>query len=624
MDKNRRDKLIQDEIRFKGRFEDHVRETINTSFRQYRWQIFFLGLLGFVGRVLLLGNANIIGIWVDSYCQGPQCHTPSPIFQGWMAEDYVTLLLVTVSLGFFFTLIFRTQFSKISARAVSTLYDETTLRTSRLPMRYFDQNPVGRVVTRFASDYGNVFRLFGGPLAEFLSIIFDLIVMVILALIASPAFAPLIALVMVLDFYILKWNRQRLRECRRELSASRSPAIAHFSETVQGSTSIRCFNKVDTFSDRFRHLDQYCMDRKLDTSKAILRFSIQINSMTLLLVAGAGALALLGHEAGLLSVGDTGVFFSFTALAGITVQNFFEWMNQVEEALVGVERMDHLLRMPVEPGAFLPATARFPTGHAVGPFVEDLKIPRQPLSISFKEVSFRYSPELPWVLRDLSFEIAPGEKVGVIGKTGTGKSTLIQALFHFYPVEKGEVRIGPYSPVTSPGLGNLNLPTYRSLMAMISQESVLFKGSLRENLDAELRYSDEQLLGVLKQVGLHGLIWKDGLNFAIEERGRNVSSGEKQLICIARCLLQDAPVVILDEATSSIDPRSEEQVLKASETAFAGKTQLVIAHRLSTLMSCDRVIWLENGSIRKIGSPEEVIADITKDKSSESLAEVLT
>jgi ABC-type multidrug transport system fused ATPase/permease subunit len=161
-------------------------------------------------------------------------------------------------------------------------------------------------------------------------------------------------------------------------------------------------------------------------------------------------------------------------------------------------------------------------------------------------------------------------------------------------------------------------------MAMISQDSVLFKGTLRENLDAEGLFEDEHLMSVLEKVGLLGLIRREGLNYSVEERGRNLSGGEKQLVCIARCLLQDAPVVIMDEATSSIDPKSEEQILRASEAAFAGRTQIIIAHRLSTLLSCDRVIWLENGSIRMMGSPEAVINQITSDKSHDSLAEVLT
>lgn len=625
MSKRIHDKLIQEETRFKGRFEKSVRETLVLSFQDYRFQMVTLCLAGFLGRLLLLGNANIIGIWVDSYCQGPNCRPIPTLFLGWTPEDYVTLLLAAVSTGFFLTLLFRTQFSKIAARAVSTLYDETTLRTSRLPMRFFDNTPVGRVVTRFASDYGNVFRLFGGPLAEFLTIVFDLIVMIGLALVASPAFAPLILLVIVVDYFILKSNRERLRQCRRELSASRSPAIAHFSETVQGSTSIRSFNKAPAFSKRFEELDLYCMERKLDTVKAILRFSLQINAMTLVLVGGAGILALTSYNAGLLSVGATGVFFSFTALAGITVQSFFEWMNQVEEALVGVERMDHLLRMPLEEGSFLSAEAKFKTAHQFGPFAQDQSPEKvRALSVRFSNVWFRYSAKLPWVLKDLSFELQAGEKVGVVGKTGTGKSTLIQALFHFYPIDRGEIQVGSYSPRLSADKGNLNLPAYRKLMAMISQDSILFKGTLRENLDAEGIYSDEHLLSVLKKVGLLGLVWRDGLAYNIEERGRNLSGGEKQLICIARCLLQDSPVVIMDEATSSIDPKSEEQVLRASETAFAGRTQIIIAHRLSTLMSCDRVIWLENGSIRMMDTPEAVINHITRDKSSESLAEVLT
>ena len=222
--------FLDDESSFQGRYSKEVFETLYASYRSVMFKISFVAVFGFVGRILLLANANVIGIWVDTFCRAPVTCRPVPrLFQGASNERFLWILSLLTFFGFLTTMIFRISFSRLSARAVSQLYDEVTLRTSRFPIRFFDNNPVGRVVTRFSSDYNNVFRLFGGPLAEFLSIIFDLICMMILITIASPLYAPVIVLIGVANWAVYRLNRDRMRVKRRALSASRSPSIAHFS-----------------------------------------------------------------------------------------------------------------------------------------------------------------------------------------------------------------------------------------------------------------------------------------------------------------------------------------------------------------------------------------------------------
>lgn len=621
------DRLIKEETRFQGGYGETVMDTLKLCFWPYRYRVLVLCILGFLGRLLLLGNANLIGVWVDSLCTGPQCSPVPSVFADWGQQEFINALGTSVGIGFLFTLIFRTQFSKISAMAVSQLYDETTFRTSRLPMSFFDRTPVGRLVTRFSSDYGNVFRLFGGPLAEFLSILFDLTCMILLSVLASPLFAPLILLMAFLDYQIFRINQKKLRACRRELSASRSPAVAHFAETTQGSSSIRIFNKSKVFSERFKNLDQYCLSQKKNTVLAILGFSIQMNSLSVLLVGGAGAISIFAHQTGLLSAGDTGVFFAFTALSGFSIQSFFEWMNQVEEALIGVERMDHLLRLEIEPKSYLPPQAKFATGH---PWSSDIEAPLSPLDISqlpstvgpralaveFKNVGFRYGQNLPWVLKDVSFKAAAGQRIGIVGRTGAGKSSLIQALFELYPVEQGSIEIGEQR--------ENDLQRYRKQMALISQDTVLFRGTIQENLDVTGLIPAEVLIEALEIVGLSDFASPLGLRAKVDEKGRNLSAGEKQLLCIARCLLQNSPVVVLDEATSSIDPKSEEQVLKAGEKVFEGRTQLIIAHRLSTIENCDLVLWLDEGKVKMFAEPKKVLQELSQSELAGELSEVLS
>lgn len=601
------------EHRGTGQFTKGVRETLWLSYKPFVQPLTTYLVLGLLGRAALLANANVIGMWVDQFCVPTdliQCRPAPAIFKNFSSQNFVHLLLFMTAVGFLLTWIFRVGFSRVSAKAVSQLYDEVSLRTSRYPMSFFDDTPTGRIVTRFSSDYGNVFRLFGGPLAEFLSIVFDLTCMIVLVSIASPYFFPLIAFTGLLNYLVWIFHQKRLRESRRELSASRSPSVAHFAETAQGASTIRSFNRESSFMGRFEKLDQFFQSRKLKTVKNVLQFSLHMNFLTAALLLMTGFLSYYLSAKGIVSLGSIGVAFGFIALSGNTVQMFFEWMAQFEEAMIGVERLDNYLRKPIEPGARIPAFSQFPTAHwhrdknaekAAQPSL------KKSISVEFKDVWFQYLQSKDPVLKGVSFRLAAGERLGVIGRTGSGKSSLIQALLQLYPLSKGSIALDEKTPRLLETQNGLDLEDYRRLVAFISQDPVLFRTSLRNNLDLNGTHSDQDLTQALLKVGLLEFSKPSDLDFAIEERGKNLSVGQKQLICMARCLLQDSPLVILDEATSSVDPRSEEIMVKATEDFFQDRTQIIIAHRLSTLENCHRILWLHQGIIKQIGSPREVL-----------------
>ncbi len=605
--------FIKDEAHFKGRYSATVFSTVFAAYRPFRVRILALIAVGFMGRLLLLSNANLVSWWADPGAR-------PAVLRMLSYAEFVSLLVIVTSVGFVLTSIYRIAFSRLSALAISRLYDEVTYRTSRLPMVFFDTQPVGRVVTRFSSDYGNVFRLFGGPLAEFLAIVFDLVSMTILIGMASPYFLTLFVLVAVLQAGVYLLNRSALRRERRQLAASRSPSIAHFAESVQGVTSIRVFGRVRTFFERFQRLNNEYLRARIRTGLYLTAFSLQMGALTALLLLSTGVAGWYLMLLGRVSLGDVGVAFAFIMLSSNSVQMFFEWMAQFEEAMTGVERLDDYLRRDLEPGLRLPSAAEFAVNPAQLKYsVEDEahlnsdKITlKRAAGISVQNLRFRYAAHLPFVLDGLSFEIKAGEKVGVVGRTGSGKSSLIQALFRFYPIDAGEIRIEGHRANVDGIAGEkegIDLGLYRRSIAYIAQEPTLFRGTLRENLDLKGRHSDGVLIESLERVDLG--VWfrhqEQGLATFIEERGKNLSAGERQLLCMARCLLQDAPIVVMDEATSSIDPQTEEVLVKATEEFFSDRTQIIIAHRLSTLIHCDRVLWLKDGRIRMFDRPERVL-----------------
>ncbi len=596
-------KFLADEIEFQGSYDPKVLKTLYWGYKPFFFRILFLLSIGFLGRGLLLGNTTLIGLWVDKACIDDICSGESLFIQN---HVYFHYLILSCILGLALTLVFRIFFSRLSAVSVGRIYDEVTMRTSRYPFSFFDQTPVGRVMTRFSSDYGNVFRLFGGPLAEFISIIFDLIWMALLILISHSAFFGIILFLILSHYLVYSVNKKRLRKQRRDLSKVRGPGIAHFNETAQGAVIIRSFARQESFIQRFSKLDQTFLQQRMKTSLNIFFFSLQMNLLTAISFLGTVLLSYFLIQKQMITYGQIGVGFALIAMSGNTIQMFFEWMAQFEEAMVGLERMTDYLYQPLESGCLLPSRAEFTTGHPVKKLSsKDPEILDG--SVCFDNVWFRYRDDLPFVLKNINFEIPSGQRWGIIGPTGSGKSSLIQSLYQFYPLTKGQILLDGTSAQQFE-----DLESYRSKMAYISQESVLFRGSLRDNLDMAGNFSDQEIFQSLIKVGLNEFADDQGLKKSIEERGKNLSLGEKQLLCMARCLLQKAPIIIMDEATSSVDPQSEAVMVKATEDFFQGRTQIIIAHRLSTLEKCDQVLWLENGEIKMINHPSVVLKAFTE------------
>lgn len=570
-----------------------VYDTLLQAYRPFILRIFLLILFGFVGRFLLLSNAQLIGDFLDRH-PVISAENLTPLF-------YHILSLVLVS--FVLTIVFRTLFSSLSALAVSRIYDETTYRVSRFPVSFFESQPVGKITTRFSSDYGNVFRLFGGPLAEFLSILFDLLSIVILMALIHPYFLLTIALAAAVYYLILMKHQGHLRETRRTLSTLRAPSISHFSETVQGSSVIRQNLKQETFTKKFLELDARHLATKWSVFWRVTRFSMELNFLSTLLFTVNGLICMYLIQNHIIGVGLTGVVLSFTLLATNTLQMFFEWFSQFEEAFTGLEKMDEYLRAPLENGIKLPAHSDFSTSHpkktsaaSATDIAKEKLLSSAPLSeqLHVESLSFKYPTSSDLVLKNISFRLNAGDKLGIIGRTGSGKTTLISVLLRLYPFDKGVILIN--------GVNEPDVEKHRALFSVISQDQLFITGSVRDNLDFFKVRSNSELENVLKKVGL-----KYALNDQITEKGQNLSYGEKQLLSLARGLLQNAQIFIFDEATSNVDPQSETLMNRALSELLADKTQIRIAHRLQTVEDCEQILWLDAGEVKKMGPAKEIL-----------------
>jgi len=588
-------RYLENEVEFQGRYKSHVWQSLREAYEPWRVPLILTLITGLIARTCLVGSASLVGLWIDSQCTGPQCRHLPEFLNRWQAADYASALVVMVCIALLLNLIFRVAIARIGTRASGQLHDAVALSVSRFPMTFFDRTPVGRALTRFSSDFESVLRMTGGPMGEFISLSFDAALS--LLFIALTGVWGVAAAVIVGSSYacIYYWNRMNIRTARRRVSAARGPAIAHFAETTQGARTVKVYGRQALFARRFNVLSGHLQNERLNQQRTNAHFSFQMSTATALCLVFVGGAGIWLQQSNAISVGQLVVVLTQIWLLSTTLQQYFEYVVQFEEALTGAERLDDYKRRPVEP-----------TGQ------EHRADTTQGIEVS--DLSMRYFKSKPLVLQNVSFSLPAGKSLGVVGRTGSGKSSLVQALFSLYEIESGSIRICGLSVTDH----QTDVAVLRRTLAYIPQEPTLFRGTLRDNLT--LRNDlDSELISLFKKLGLQSLLEREGgLNQTVHERGANFSAGQKQLICLARAIVQDTPVIVMDEATSAVDPESEQHLEWAMSELLARRTRILVAHRLSTLENCDYILWLDSGRVKAFGPKNVVLPEFKASKSRES------
>jgi ATP-binding cassette subfamily B protein len=478
-----------------------------------------------------------------------------------------------------------------------TLYDlrkEIFERLQRLPMSFFDRSPVGRLVTRVTTDVDALNDLFAAGISSMAN---DAIVLLCIGgmmiginwrlALATFAVLPLI--------FVATWLfRDRVRDANRRIRTAIARINSFLQEHISGMSVVQLFNREQKTSEQFADLNRVYMEGYKD---AILAYAIFFPVVELL---STTAIAIVFWYGGLLSFAGAvkvGVLVSFMQYAQRffrPIQDLSEKFNILQSAMAACERIFKLLDEPLPAP---PAEAPLP-----------ISVPRG--EIEFRSVWFAYhggaNPrDEEWVLRDVSFHIAPGQTLAIVGHTGAGKTTLIQLLLRFYEIQRGEILLDGMD------IRRYDVQELRRQFGIVLQDPFLFTGTLESNV----RLGDEEIgrarvEAALREVGLGSLLntLKDGVETNVTERGATFSVGQRQLVSFARALAHNPRFLILDEATSSVDTRTEILIREALDRLLEGRTALVIAHRLSTIQHADRILVFHKGRLREQGSHQQLLA----------------
>jgi ATP-binding cassette, subfamily B, multidrug efflux pump len=495
----------------------------------------------------------------------------------------VGLLLVGFVSNYFSTWLLQKFGQNLILELRRTLFS----KLHRLPIAYYDKQALGRIVSRVVNDTNSLSELFTQVLAAGLGDIIMLVGILVVLLLTDPVLSVILALFCPILVWLVFWFRNRSAPLYKVQRSILARINAYFSELLEGLPTVKSFQADDFQRTRFAEMNDQALDNEIDLLTLVARFRpgfavAKMAASAALLTAG-GWFVIEGSS----TIGTLVSSLLYISLLFSPLEQLAERYNILIRAVVASERVLAILDLAEEPKA------------------EGL--PKGGETIAFKNVQYHYAPDKP-VLRDINFEVGPGESVALVGPTGSGKSTIISLIMGFYPLDtekghRGEIRVGQQS------LEDLNLGAWRSRIAFVSQDLFLFKGSVAGNVRLYEELDDASVSSALERAACGDFVRElpEQEKTVVGEKGHNLSTGQRQLLSFARALAFDPDLLILDEATANIDSETESKVEKALDVLLEGRQAIIVAHRLSTVRRADKILVLEEGRITESGTHQELM-----------------
>ena len=531
------------------------------------------------GTLLSLAGPVIMGVIIDQYI----------IPGNWGGLIGVSLLLAGVYiLGSALDVAANWIMATVSQKSLKDLRRDLFEHTQTLSLSYFDKTPAGDVMSRLTNDVDAIGALLAQNVTDLVRSLLTLVGIVVVMFILNPWLAAANLLIFPLMIVFTALVGKRTRISFRGLQTKMGALNGVMQEAITGQRIVIGFNQQSSAVKSFGKVNQEvkALGIKAETYSMLVPPLVGIlGNANIAIVAGVGSWMALQ---GLATIGIISVFISYSRKFSDPLRQFANLYNSIQSALAGAERIFEVLDTP-------PETQDKPGAVPVKAFKGE---------VDFKDVDFGYVPGVP-VLKDVSLEAKPGQTIALVGPTGAGKTTIVSVLTRFYDIQNGSIAIDGYD------ITEIKKDDLRRQLGIVLQDVFLFSGTVMENIRyGRIDASDEECTQAAKLANADGFIRRlpNGYETKVSERGSNLSQGQRQLLSIARAILANPSILVLDEATSSVDTRTEKQIQEALLQLMKGRTSFVIAHRLSTIRNADLVLVINDGEIIERGTHRELLA----------------
>jgi len=514
----------------------------------------------------------------------------------WLSKTFIgqsiNLIIITLLISVLLRLILQGyqtyNIQAVGQKLTARIRRELFAHSISLSLRYHDKMPVGKLLTRLTNDVDALSEVFGsgavGVIADFVS----LIVISLTMLSIDKGLAIILLSTQIPVSYFIIWLQKRYRRANYQVREELSQLNSDFQENIQGLEVVQMFRREEINSNKFSRTGESY--RKAVDGTIFYDSSISAFIEWISLAAVSFVLAIGGYlvTSGNIGLGTLTTFILYSQRLFEPLRQLAERFTQIQGGLTAIERINELLDEKIEIKDSLSKKN----------VVKNLEVKGK---IEFKNVSFFYKKD-DYVIKDLSFKVNPGERIAFVGPTGSGKTTLIRLLCRLYEPQKGEILIDDIN------IKNIPLIDLRNMLGVVLQDTFIFSGNVAQNLKLSSDIKDKDLEIICKKLGLNELLKKlpNGLQTPLRERGGNLSSGERQLLSVARVAIRNPSVLIMDEATAFMDPTTEATLQKDLKNILENRTALVIAHRLATIEKSDKILVLKGGSLVEQGTHEEL------------------
>ena len=471
---------------------------------------------------------------------------------------------------------------------VQDMRNEMTDKINRTSVSYFDKHQFGDLLGRFTSDVETVSNALQQSFLQIVNAVFTLVLVIGTVLYLNLQLGAVVVVTIPITYFGARFIMSKSQPYFKQQADALGTLNGFVQENLTGFNVLKLFGREDRSLDDFKEIteDLQKVGFKANFISGLMMPVLNgLSDLTYLIVAVLGGLQVL---AGRLTIGNMQAFVQYVWQINQPIQNLTQLAGQLQSAKSSLDRIFQLMDEPDEANDATEVLEGDLTGQ-----------------VSFKHVDFQYVADKP-LIRDFNLEVSPGEMVAIVGPTGAGKSTIINLLMRFYDVTAGSISVDGHD------IRHLSRQDYRKQFGMVLQDAWLFEGTIKENLRfGNLEATDEEIVEAAKAANVDHFIrtLPGGYNMEMNQESSNISLGQKQLLTIARALLADPNILILDEATSSVDTRLELLIQKAMKTLMQGRTSFVIAHRLSTIQEADKILVLKDGQIIEQGNHESLLAD---------------